>query len=614
MSCSSVNVHKTATCRMPYLATRVCTVQLGMGCVLVSAGGSTISVHHVRDVFGRLLPSSAPRGNHSSTSYTAPYTDSTICYSSSHTPSCSRSHHHHHLHTHHEDDSTNMDALLGTTTPPGMYAMPPSSYRATDELAHVVRALSCHHPRGVHLPHLIDACQRDMSHASQTSAKHGSGLTLGSANTIEEKISTLSPSQLQLRSGVVTCLHVSALSHSDAALGVVGTTAGTLLLFRIVAGAHEITCAALTDEIPLSRLCRRRFPAGDEALVDVAVVMDPAARPELVLAATASRVMLLNVTVLVHDEVSVSSRAGDGVVTWAVRDVDHAGERSSQRNSSNTNNHDSEQHERHTNEETDNGTDVEDENRRITDANRTPNSTSSFSSGYSRHDNHGMHNYDAPEASYDSVVKLVIPFPRTDVVRVLTPQRWQASFAMDVVCVVVLRDGVMYYVERWVKGGSAVHALHVGRPLRGAHRENGQPLSSSSSSWSASARAAGVGALDYGIMHRTQPESWTQKQQPTELNNSSQLHRSHSSSSPSRHSPLHDRYDHRTACQATCSTGAQDAIPHVLYDYRLSGVTVHLGYGAGEEGKAMAHVRAWLTVTRPRTPHGGAAVWTRAAV
>ncbi|KAK7198493.1 hypothetical protein NESM_000809800 [Novymonas esmeraldas] len=255
-----------------------------------------------------------------------------------------------------------------------------------------------------------------MAHAREE-VRAGAAAAGGMAHT------PLAPEQrISLSAGAVTCLCVSALpGSSDTAVAVVGTTVGSVALLLIEGGRAVYTVA----ECALAEWSGGAITAQD-AVVDVAVGMDPAGRPEFISAASAGCVVVVDVQLLYSAPQQRRDGGGGegrqsrgGVPDAAVSAGDTAWSSSALR-------------------------------AKAVEALERP----------------GAHA--SPVRRSGSEVFFAC-FTGADVVRLLAPQRLQAALAMDVAVVVVLSSGALHYVERIVDGGS-VHLLaqhHERRLARG---------------------------------------------------------------------------------------------------------------------------------------------------
>ncbi|KPI82969.1 hypothetical protein ABL78_8014 [Leptomonas seymouri] len=213
-----------------------------------------------------------------------------------------------------------------------------------------------------------------------------------------------------LRAGEVTSLCVATLPGTDTSLAVVGSTVGTIAMFLIEGGR---TLCKVT-ECALVKWSRGGITAQD-AVIDVAISMDPAGRPEFVSAASAGCVVVVDVKLLCCGD----DDDGGGMERRITR-----GE------------HD----------------DEEDLSQR---APLRPTGGDDWSTSALR-----AKAIDALERPNAQLLRrsrsevFVCTFAEANVVRILAPQRLQAAVAMDVALVVVLSDGTLRYVERVMEGGS----------------------------------------------------------------------------------------------------------------------------------------------------------------
>lgn len=140
--------------------------------------------------------------------------------------------------------------------------------------------------------------------AEPPASSHGASASAGGGLTIH------------VSGGLITALTVVALPGGVKALGVVGTTAGTLVAF-LIAGGHEADHRSSSSSthrnaaLQLTIVCELRlsdhFPITG-TVRGVCLGMDPAGRPEFVAASTRTTVMVLDVMTLGGEEVATSVR------------------------------------------------------------------------------------------------------------------------------------------------------------------------------------------------------------------------------------------------------------------------------------------------------------------
>lgn len=124
-------------------------------------------------------------------------------------------------------------------------------------------------------------------------------------------------------SGLVTCMTVSLLPGGGAALGVVGTSQGSLCLFVVESGSGGRPPALFKIcEISLLEYSNGLISAED-AVTDVCIGFDPAGRPEFIAAAAVMCVVVVDTQ---HFDESFKAKATEGVVqALTKRHLSHVG-------------------------------------------------------------------------------------------------------------------------------------------------------------------------------------------------------------------------------------------------------------------------------------------------
>lgn len=229
---------------------------------------------------------------------------------------------------------------------------------------------------------------------------------------LEENSTDSRNRRIKLDVGEVTCLYATPLPRTEMSLAVVGTSVGSVALL-LVDGSRALYRLRETPLLPFSR----GRVTTEDVVMDVAIGIDPAGRPEFVVAATATCVVLLDVQKWCSDEptgLDVGSgtgraSAGLGEEGWA------------------------------------------------SDALRVKGVKALLSGGPGT----------VQRSCGDDFCAV---FTEAPVVRVLVPQRLGAAVAIDVAAVVVLSNGTLRYIKRVVTGGSVrvLEEQHRQRRARGA--------------------------------------------------------------------------------------------------------------------------------------------------
>ncbi|CCW66694.1 unnamed protein product [Phytomonas sp. Hart1] len=234
-------------------------------------------------------------------------------------------------------------------------------------------------------------------------------------------------SKLILQTGQVASLAVCALPEGISAFGVAGTTHGTLCVFLM-----EGSVLSLLNERSLGPCSEGRISA-DDIVKDVAISMDPAGRPEFVVAATDRCMVLLDVLDLVDE--SESPNVSDTIIPE--------------------------------------GCDTENRATHAITRAQAP-----FTAGAvwrwpstvqrDRSEPLCVTFSNTASASHIGAPSSLCGDEVSEIVRVLVPQRAHAAFAIDVAAVIVLADSTVRYIERRVCGGSFPLLLEYHQALQHA--------------------------------------------------------------------------------------------------------------------------------------------------